>query len=69
MDQFDRAQELDAHYLRQALDEAQRDRPRGESRTRCLECQEKIPEARRQAVPGCQYCIGCAELLEQKGRW
>lgn len=68
MDQFDRAQELDAHYLRQALEEASRNRPRGEARSHCLDCGRKIPEARRQAVPGCERCVACAGAAEQGGR-
>ena len=68
MDQFDRAQELDAQFLRQALEAQAQGRPKGESRTHCLKCEEKIPEARRLAVPGCRHCIGCAEEIERKGR-
>jgi phage/conjugal plasmid C-4 type zinc finger TraR family protein len=69
MDQFDQAQELDAHYRQQALETQRKNRPQGESRTHCLDCGRKIPDARRRAVPGCQHCIGCAEELEreQKG--
>lgn len=32
---------------------------RGESLSHCEECGEKIPEARRQAVPGVRLCIKC----------
>ncbi|MDR3631729.1 MAG: TraR/DksA C4-type zinc finger protein [Desulfocapsaceae bacterium] len=67
-DQFDRAQELDARYRRQALDAHRSRRPQGESRTHCLDCGEAIPEARRLAVPGCRYCIDCAEEHERKER-
>jgi len=35
--------------------------PRGESRVRCLDCDEAIPEARREAQKGCLYCIDCQE--------
>ena len=31
--------------------------PQGESRTHCAECEEPIPEARRQALPGVKLCI------------
>lgn len=34
-------------------------RPSGESLTRCAECDEPIPEARRQAVPGVKLCLDC----------
>ena len=33
--------------------------PRGTSLERCEECDAKIPEARRQAVPGVRLCIKC----------
>ena len=32
----------------------------GESAERCAECDEPIPQARREAVPGVQLCVGCA---------
>lgn len=28
----------------------------------CLDCGDKIPENRRQAVIGCMYCINCQEV-------
>ena len=31
----------------------------GESRTRCAECEEPIPEPRRLALPGVKLCIDC----------
>ena len=34
-------------------------RPVGESRTHCAECEEPIPEARRQAIPGVKLCLHC----------
>ena len=33
--------------------------PKGESETRCRECGEDIPQARREAVPGVKLCIDC----------
>lgn len=33
--------------------------PKGESLTHCAECEEPIPEARRQAIPGVKLCIDC----------
>jgi phage/conjugal plasmid C-4 type zinc finger TraR family protein len=36
-----------------------RQRPVGESRTHCAECEEEIPEARRQALPGVKLCVDC----------
>jgi phage/conjugal plasmid C-4 type zinc finger TraR family protein len=35
--------------------------PRGKSRTHCEECDAKIPEARRKAVPGVRLCVSCQQ--------
>lgn len=61
-DQFDRAQaieleEWERHQQRPA-------RPDGAqwqtlSATTCLGCGQRIPDARREAVPGVQLCIHC----------
>lgn len=39
----------------------------GESLTHCADCEEEIPEARRQAVPGVKLCIECQR--ERDGRF
>ena len=61
-DQLDRAWELSEMHLKEAL--ANRKSFYGESRTHCRDCEEPIPEGRRNAVPGCQYCVKCAEEYE-----
>ncbi len=33
--------------------------PIGESLTHCAECEEPIPQARRDAIPGVKLCIDC----------
>ena len=33
--------------------------PQGPGRQRCEECDEPIPEARRQALPGVRLCVTC----------
>jgi phage/conjugal plasmid C-4 type zinc finger TraR family protein len=38
----------------------------GESRRECAECGAKIPEARRQAVPGVRLCVRCQELDDKE---
>ena len=38
-----------------------RAKPVGESLTHCAECEEEIPQARRDAVPGVKLCIDCME--------
>ena len=35
--------------------------PSGASLTHCAECEEPIPEARRQALPGVKLCIDCQQ--------
>ena len=40
--------------------------PVGESLTHCADCEEEIPQARREAVPGVKLCIDCA--AERQGR-
>ncbi len=69
-DQFDRAQELDAHYRQQALAQHQaRLRQQGTARTHCLECNEEIPEARRNIVGiDVLHCTYCAEQLELQNK-
>jgi len=59
MDDIDRAQAINEQFLEKVLDDHQRNMPKGESLTHCEDCEEEIPEARRQAVPGCLRCIGC----------
>lgn len=39
--------------------------PAGESATHCDECGAVIPEARRRAVPGVRFCVGCQAGLEK----
>ncbi|QGX98989.1 DksA/TraR family C4-type zinc finger protein [Roseovarius faecimaris] len=38
-----------------------RPRPEGESLTHCAECDEEIPQARREAIPGVKLCIDCMQ--------
>jgi phage/conjugal plasmid C-4 type zinc finger TraR family protein len=40
---------------------------KGESLSHCEDCGEKIPEARRQAVPGVSRCVACQ--AEADGRY
>ena len=39
--------------------------PRGENLTHCEECEDEIPEARRNALPGARYCVKCQSELEK----
>ncbi|HCF2340909.1 TraR/DksA C4-type zinc finger protein [Pseudomonas paraeruginosa] len=37
-----------------------------ESAEECQDCSEPIPQARRQAVPGCNRCIDCQARHERR---
>jgi len=39
--------------------------PTGPSLNYCLECDQEIPIARQQAVPGVQYCVQCQSELDK----
>lgn len=43
---------------------------RGEGRSRpdCAECGEPIPQARRDAVPGVQFCVACQSEADRHAR-
>jgi len=67
MDDLDRASELEQKQRQMALSShfnAKR-KTLVISALNCIECDEKIPEARRVASQGCQYCINCQSLAEQ----
>lgn len=54
----DRAQAAEEQFLRAALTA----RPRTSGRIslrECAECGNRIPEARRMAIPGCTLCTAC----------
>jgi phage/conjugal plasmid C-4 type zinc finger TraR family protein len=40
--------------------------PSGPSLEACAECGAKIPEARREAIPGVRLCLPCQEALDKK---
>lgn len=40
--------------------------PDGESLSHCEECGGEIPEARRKAMPGVRYCVGCQSEREKR---
>jgi phage/conjugal plasmid C-4 type zinc finger protein, TraR family len=42
--------------------------PGGESLTHCADCDEPIPEARRQAIPGVTLCRDCQEERDRAFR-
>ena len=45
--------------IEDAVNHARSRLPRGESLANCEECGGKIPDARREAVPGVRLCVAC----------
>lgn len=65
-DEADRAAEAEDLFLRAALFNALRGRAAfAESAAECEDCGEAIPQARRQAVPGCIRCVRCQNDFER----
>ena len=40
--------------------------PVGESLTHCAECDEPVPEARQQAIPGVKLCVECQQARDAR---
>jgi len=45
--------------IKDAVDRARGQLPRGESLQNCEECDNAIPEGRRHAIPGVRLCVAC----------
>ena len=52
--------------LEDALQRVRSQLPSGESLTHCEECDEPIPQARREAVKGVRLCITCQSKLDKQ---
>lgn len=63
-DDLDRASEHETMMREAAL--SRRVQFAGESRMHCSDCDTRIPKARREALPGVQLCVECAEFAEQR---
>ncbi len=57
-------EEIDAGVA-DAVNRARSRLGKGVSRTHCEMCEDPIPEARRNALPGVRLCIGCQSELEK----
>ena len=54
--------------IEDAVAEARRHLTQGDSAEFCVECDVRIPERRRVAVPGVQLCINCQAELEKDAK-
>lgn len=52
--------------IKDAIQRARSNAPKGPSLKRCEECDAKIPEARRRAVPGVRLCVACQTQRDQE---
>lgn len=60
-------EQMDA-TVKDAVARARSHLPAGPGATRCVECGEEIPEARRQAVPGARHCVSCQQARDRATR-
>ena len=51
-----------------AVERARQQLQHGPGLARCEECDVKIPEARRKAVPGVRLCVACQEAQDSEAR-
>lgn len=68
MDEADYAQRYNQLHDTMALAAQMANMPTGPAATTCVDCDQPIPEARRQAAPGCTRCIACQSDHERLGR-
>lgn len=55
-----------ASSLENEIARVQENLPKGESLEFCEECDEAIPKARQQALPGVRLCITCQEEIDNE---
>ncbi|WP_429076432.1 TraR/DksA family transcriptional regulator [Aeromonas hydrophila] len=69
MDDIDRATRQAARALKAHLaNQVGKGQYQGVSRHRCEECDDPIPEGRRQSVQGVRLCTSCQTRLERMSR-
>ncbi|MBF0168780.1 MAG: TraR/DksA C4-type zinc finger protein [Alphaproteobacteria bacterium] len=64
-DEIDKAQAADLAHTEAAIKRHAANRSHRESRKHCFTCGERIDEARRLAVSGCQRCVECQGQFER----
>lgn len=70
MDEVDQAQGYNEDFQAFALELQQRNREQASyTGTDCVDCGDEIPEARRQARPGCCRCVSCQADFELHENW
>lgn len=54
--------------IKDGVERAREDLPKGPSLEHCEACDAEIPAARRMAVPGVRLCVACQEERDQEQR-
>ena len=52
--------------VKDAIQRARSQLPKGPGLTHCEECDTAIPEARRKAMPGVRLCVACQEARDRE---
>ena len=52
--------------IEDAVQRARSELPRGKGLSNCEECNQPIPQARRDAIPGVRFCVGCQSELDKQ---
>jgi phage/conjugal plasmid C-4 type zinc finger TraR family protein len=52
--------------IKDAIERARSQLPRGQGLTHCEQCDAAIPEARRKAVPGVRLCVPCQQAHDDE---
>jgi len=64
MDEGDRGLLAALQHMKAALAAHRSRQNQGESLMFCEDCDQPIPESRRQAMPGCTRCVSCQQKAE-----
>ena len=54
--------------IKDAIEQAKSRMPKGESLTHCEECDARIPDKRREAIPGVRLCVQCQSELDEQNK-
>lgn len=65
-DEVERASELETEHREASIAAARQAVGSGPAALQCHRCGDDIPEERRQAQPGCRYCVDCKARMERR---
>lgn len=65
-DNVDRATDINQKFTDEII--SKRQVYDGVSLQFCIDCDDEIPEERRESVPGCERCVTCQDILEYENK-